>query len=49
LIDRSSYPTTLTPAGQVMHAKALELLQFLQSAKSEMKDDQDQHSDNHKA
>ncbi len=49
LIDRSSYPTTLTPAGQVMHAKALELLQFLQSAKSEMKDDHDQHSDTHKA
>jgi len=49
LINRSSYPTTLTPAGQVLHAKALELLQSLQSAKTEMKDDHDQQSDNHKA
>ena len=49
LINRSSYPTTLTPAGQVLYAKALELLQFLHSTKIEMRDDHDQQSDNHKA
>ena len=49
LINRSSYPTTLTPAGEVLHAKALELLQSLQSIKSEMKDDHDKQSDNHTA
>ena len=49
LIDRSSYPTTLTPAGKKLYSKALELLQSLQSVKSEMKDDHDQQSDNHKA
>ena len=49
LIDRSSYPTTLTPAGKKFYSKALELLQSLQSVKSEMKDDHDQQSDNHKA
>jgi DNA-binding transcriptional LysR family regulator len=47
LINRSSYPTTLTPAGEVLHAKALELLQSLQSIKSEMKDEHDPKSDNH--
>ena len=49
LINRSSYPTTLTPAGEVLRAKALELLQSLQSIKSEMKDDHDKQSDNHAA
>ena len=49
LINRSSYPTTLTPAGEALHAKALELLQSLQSIKSEMKDDYDKQSDNHTA
>ena len=49
LINRSSYPTTLTPAGKKLYSKALELLQSLQSVKSEMKDDHDQQSDNHKA
>jgi DNA-binding transcriptional LysR family regulator len=49
LVDRSSYPTTLTPAGEVLHAKALDLLQSLQSAKTEMKEDHDKQSDNHKA
>jgi len=49
LINRSSYPTTLTPAGQVLYAKALELLQFLHSTKIEMRDDHDQQPDNHKA
>jgi hypothetical protein len=33
----------------VLHAKALELLQSLQSIKSEMKDDHDKQSDNHTA
>jgi DNA-binding transcriptional LysR family regulator len=49
LIDRSSYPTTLTPAGKKLYAKALELLQYLQNAKTEMKEDHDSPSDNHKA
>jgi hypothetical protein len=33
----------------VLHAKALELLQSLQSIKSEMKEDHDKQSDNHTA
>ena len=49
LINRSSYPTTLTPAGEVLHAQALELLHSLQSIKSEMKEDHDKQSDNHTA
>jgi DNA-binding transcriptional LysR family regulator len=34
LVDRSSYPTTLTPAGKTLHAQALELLQFLQNTRA---------------
>ena len=34
LVDRSSYPTTLTPAGQTLHAQALELLQSLQNTRA---------------
>lgn len=34
LVDRSSYPTTLTPAGQTLYAQALELLQSLQNARA---------------
>lgn len=34
LVDRSSYPTTLTPAGQTLHAQALELLQNLQNTRA---------------
>ena len=34
LVDRSSYPTTLTPAGETLHAQALELLQALQSTRA---------------
>ena len=34
LVDRSSYPTTLTPAGQTLYAQALELLQSLQSTRA---------------
>jgi len=49
LIDRSSYPTTLTPAGEVLFAKAQALLQSLQSIKNEMKVDHDPQSDNHEA
>jgi DNA-binding transcriptional LysR family regulator len=49
LIDRSSYPTTLTPAGEVLFAKAQALLQSLQSIKNGMKDDHDPQSDNHEA
>ncbi len=34
LVDRSSYPTRLTPAGQTLYAQALELLQGLQSTRA---------------
>jgi DNA-binding transcriptional LysR family regulator len=34
LVDRSSYPTTLTPAGETLYAQALELLQALQNARA---------------
>ncbi len=34
LVDRSSYPTTLTPAGQTLYAQALELLQLLQNTRA---------------
>lgn len=34
LVDRSSYPTRLTPAGETLHAQSLELLQGLQSMRS---------------
>lgn len=34
LVDRSSYPTRLTPAGQTLHEQALEMLQTLQSART---------------
>ena len=37
LVDRSSYPTRLTPAGQTMHAQALEILGALQAARSLMR------------
>ena len=33
LVDRSSYPTRLTPAGELLHAQALEILGALQSAR----------------
>jgi len=38
LIDRSSYPTTLTPSGQILHARALELLQSIQNLRSHLHD-----------
>ena len=34
LVDRSSYPTRLTPAGQTLYAQSLEVLQALQSARA---------------
>lgn len=34
LIDRSSYPTRLTPAGETLHGQALEILQALQSTRA---------------
>jgi DNA-binding transcriptional LysR family regulator len=34
LVDRSSYPTRLTPAGQTLYAQAVEMLQGLQATRS---------------
>jgi len=34
LVDRSAYPTRLTPAGQTLYAQALELLQNLQATRA---------------
>ena len=34
LVDRSSYPTRLTPAGQTLYDQALEMLQSLQSTRA---------------
>ncbi len=34
LVDRSSYPTCLTPAGETLYTQALEMLQGLQSARA---------------
>jgi DNA-binding transcriptional LysR family regulator len=34
LVDRSGYPTRLTPAGQTLYAKSLEILRALQSARA---------------
>lgn len=34
LVDRSSYPTRLTPAGETLYAQSLEILQALQSARA---------------
>ncbi|MDO8904109.1 LysR substrate-binding domain-containing protein [Hydrogenophaga sp.] len=34
LVDRSSYPTRLTPAGQTLYDQALEMLQALQSTRA---------------
>lgn len=40
LVDRSSYPTQLTPAGQILYEQALETLQHLQNTRSMLR----QHS-----
>ena len=37
LVDRSAYPTRLTPAGETLHAQALEILVALQSARNLMR------------
>ena len=37
LVDRSSYPTRLTPAGETLHAQALEMLSQLQAARTMMR------------
>jgi DNA-binding transcriptional LysR family regulator len=37
LVDRSSYPTRLTPAGETLHAQALEILVALQLARNLMR------------
>jgi len=34
LVDRSSYPTRLTPAGQTLHEQAVEILHTLQTARA---------------
>ena len=34
LVDRSSYPTRLTPAGQTLYAQSLDMLQALQSTRA---------------
>ncbi len=37
LVDRSSYPTRLTPAGQTLYDQSLEILQALQSTRAMMR------------
>jgi DNA-binding transcriptional LysR family regulator len=37
LVDRSSFPTRLTPAGETLHQQALEILQALNSARNLMR------------
>lgn len=37
LVDRSSYPTRLTPAGEALHAQALEILASLQGARQTLR------------
>ena len=37
LVDRSSYPTRLTPAGHTLHAQALDVLGVLQAARNMMR------------
>jgi DNA-binding transcriptional LysR family regulator len=45
LIDRSSYPTTLTPAGKVLYGQALALLQAFQNIRGHMHDAQNEAPD----
>jgi DNA-binding transcriptional LysR family regulator len=40
LVDRSSYPTRLTPAGETFHAQALEVLDALQATRNMMRSHQ---------
>jgi LysR family transcriptional regulator, hypochlorite-specific transcription factor HypT len=40
LVDRSSYPTRLTPAGETFHAQALDVLAGLQTARNSLRSHQ---------
>src|SRR5438067_13422210 len=40
LVDRSSYPTQLTPAGETFHSQALEILGTLQATRNMMRSHQ---------
>ena len=40
LVDRSSYPTRLTPAGETVHGQALEILDALQATRNLMRSHQ---------
>jgi len=40
LVDRSSYPTRLTPAGETLHAQAVEILGALQATRNMMRSQQ---------
>src|SRR6187399_2832288 len=40
LVDRSSYPTRLTPAGETFHSQALEILGALQATRNMMRSHQ---------
>jgi len=40
LVDRSSYPTRLTPAGETFHAQALEILEAVQATRNMMRSHQ---------
>lgn len=40
LVDRSSYPTRLTPAGEAFHAQALEILEAVQATRNMMRSHQ---------
>ena len=40
LVDRSAYPTRLTPAGETLHAQALEVLDALQATRNMMRSHQ---------
>ncbi len=40
LVDRSSYPTSLTPAGETLHSQALEILGALQASRNMMRSHQ---------
>src|SRR6188472_392006 len=37
LVDRSSYPTRLTPAGETLHAQALDIIGALQASRNLMR------------
>jgi DNA-binding transcriptional LysR family regulator len=38
LVDRRSYPTQLTPAGQILFPQALDFLQSLQNMRAQLRD-----------